>query len=104
MSHGMMMIAAMAGLVLVGGAVCAYLIYRKMLRLACIILALGLLYVWSFFAVTSTIPVTNGTHQSIIRRFPSEAWMSAYRPCMAFDSVIYGNSENDVLWVVIGHT
>lgn len=102
MTQGMLMILVMVGVLAIGVAICAYLFYLKMVRFACIILILGLIYVWSFFAVSTTIPVTNGASHSIIRRFPSQLWMTFYRPCMAFDALIYGRTDNDVMWVVLG--
>jgi hypothetical protein len=79
--------------------VVAYLIYRKLLRLALSGALLLMLYVTAFFLLTVSAPVPGSSPPVLQRTFPAAVLMDAFLPCLLIDRGLCAASGATVTWV-----
>jgi hypothetical protein len=99
MTTGFIAIAALIAAVLACGLVLAYLVYRKLLRLAGCAALLLMTYVAAFYLVSESAPVPGSTPPVLARTFPSALVMSAFLPCLLIDRGLCAASGATVTWV-----
>jgi hypothetical protein len=99
MATGVIEIASLAAAALAYGVVVAYLIYRKLLRLALCGLLLLLVYVAAFYLVSESVPVPGSSPPVVQRTFPSALAMTVFLPCLVIDRGLCAASGATVTWV-----
>jgi hypothetical protein len=99
MTTGFIAIASLAAAVVAYGLLVAYLIYRKLMRLAVCGVLLLAVYVAAFYLVTSSAPVPGSSPPVLQRTFPSALAMTAFLPCLLIDRGLCAGVGATVTWV-----
>ncbi len=99
MATGIIAIAALAAAALACALVVAYLVYRKLVRLAACAVLLLMTYVAAFYLVTASAPVPGSSPPVLLRTFPSASAMTAFLPCLVIDRGLCAASGATVAWV-----
>lgn len=100
MANGFIALAALAAAALACGLALAYLVYRKLLRLAACGVLLLMAYVTAFHLLTASAPLPGSSPPVVVRTFPSALALRAFLPCLLIDRGLCAASGATVLWVV----
>jgi hypothetical protein len=100
MAADLIAIAALAAVVLACAAVIAYLVYRKLVRLALGGALLAVCYIAAFYVLSASAAVPGSSPPVVQRTFPTALAMSAFWPCLLIDRGLCAASGATVAWVV----
>jgi hypothetical protein len=100
MTTGFIAISALAAAALAYGLMLAYLVYRKLLRLAGCAALLLMTYLAAFYLVTVSAPLPGSSPPVVVRTFPTALAMRAFLPCLLIDRGLCAASGATVAWVV----